>query len=279
MTQPPENELGPHSYERFARLPFNQAIDERLLAMGPRRVGSHTDLATGSGAVIGHCLRLGMYEGASWNATGVDVDSDGLAVAAARFKHLGDHVRFIESGIQEEILGIEPASQDLVTFFNAIHLTDPTLSLREAARIAKPGATLLVSSAYEQSAMPEPAGRMLLSAMITARKTLVAQGFTEFPRTENLMKHSNRDYRDMAEAAGFIDVEIVTHEAQMDRVALKAIFDSRDFAQGVFPAVPLDEAAAALVASIDPMLERFHTDTLPRNYMLLKATRAGLPEE
>lgn len=275
MTQPPEND---HSYEPFARLPFNQAIDERLLAMGPRRVGSHTDLATGSGAVIGHCFRLGMYEGASWNATGVDVDdSDGLAVAAARFKHLGDHVRLIPRDIEQEIPEIPPESQDLVTFFNAIHLTDPILSLREAARIAKPGATLLVSSAYEKSANPEPAGRMLLAAMITARRILKEQGFSDFSRNESLMQYSNDEYKAMAEAAGFTDVEIVTYQAQMDREVLRAIFDSRDFALGAFPAVPLDEAAAALVASIGPMLERFGRETLPRNYMLLKATRAGLP--
>ena len=261
MAQPPEK-LEPHSYERFARLPFNRKIDETLLAMAQGRFKSHTDLATGSGAIIGHCLRLGEYEGETWSATG--------------FASFGNHIRFIQSGIQQEIPGIEPASQELVTVFNAIHLTDPTLTFQEAARIAKPGATLLVSSAYEKSAIPEPAGRMLMIAMRTARKILEEEGFRDFPKAESLLQYSNDDYRYMAEAAGFTDIEIVTLQTQMDREVLEAIFDSRDFALGVFPKVPLDQAAAALIASIDPMLKRFGRETLPRNYMLLKATRADL---
>ena len=84
MAQPPEK-LEPHSYERFARLPFNRKIDETLLAMAQGRFKSHTDLATGSGAIIGHCLRLGEYEGETWSATGVDIDPEGLAIAQARF--------------------------------------------------------------------------------------------------------------------------------------------------------------------------------------------------
>lgn len=274
MTQQAENG---HSYERFARLPFNQAIDEKLLDMAPGQFESHTDLATGSGAVIGHCLRLEKYEGETWNATGVDMDPDGLAVAAAKFAHLGDQVRLIQSGIEQEISQIAPGSQDLVTLFNAIHLTDPTLSLREAARIAKPGATLLVSSAYEKSANPEPAGRMLLTAMAIARRTLKEQGFEDFSRNESLIQYSNDEYKAMAEAAGFTEIEIITHKAQLDREALEAIFNSRNFAQGVYPKVLLDNVAAALVASIDPTLKIFDRKTLPRNYMLLKATRADLP--
>ena len=188
MTQPLE-QLPRHSYEKFARLPFNQKLDEELLAMAPR-IESHTDLATGSGAVIGHCLRLFKYAGTSWNATGVDIDPEGLAVAQAKFASFGDHVRFIKSGIQDKIPGIAPASQDLVTMFNAIHLTNPVLTLGEAARITKPGATLLVSSAYEKSAMPDPAGRMLLTAMIIARKNLVTQGFSDFSR-KSITLYSN----------------------------------------------------------------------------------------
>ena len=274
MTKP--TELDRHSYELFARLPFNQEIDETLLRMAKGRFESHTDLATGYGAVIGHCLRLGMYEGESWLATGVDIDSTGLKAARARFANHGEHVRFIQMGIQQEIPGIKPDSQDFVTMFNAIHLTDPTLSLREATRIARPGAILLVSSAYEKSANPDPAGRMLVKAMTNARRDLREQGFSDFS-TNRVRGYSNDEYKAMAEAAGFKEVEIVTYEAQLDREALAAIFNSRDFAQGVFPNIPLDNVAAALVASIDPMLEYFDRETLPRNYMLLKAIRAGLP--
>ncbi len=275
MTKLAEND---HSYEPFASLPFNQEIDERLLlAMGPSRVESHTDLATGYGAVIGRLLRLGMYEGESWLATGVDIDPAGLEAARKRFATSGNHVRLIQSGVQEEIPGIARASQDLVTMFNAIHLTNPVLTFGEAARMAKPGAILLVSSAYEKSANPDPAGRMLVKAMTNARRSLREQGFSDFS-TNSVTQYSNDEYRAMAEAAGFTDVEIVTHGAQLDREALAAIFNSRDFAQGVFPNIPLDNVAAALVASIDPMLEYFGRETLPRNYMLLKATKAELPQ-
>ena len=113
-----------------------------------------------------------------------EIDKKLLDMAPGRFESHTDLAT--GSGVQEEISGIARASQDLVTMFNAIHLTNPALALREAARIAKPGATLLVSSAYEKSANPDPAVRMLLTAMAIARRNLKAQGFRDFSRNESL---------------------------------------------------------------------------------------------
>jgi ubiquinone/menaquinone biosynthesis C-methylase UbiE len=101
--------------------------------------GMHVlDFACGVGDVS---LNLGRLVGGHGSVTGVDLDPEALAIAAARAKEEGlDHVRFV----QADLGSFEPGIQyDAVTARHIlIHTPDPVALIRRARTFVHPGGIL-----------------------------------------------------------------------------------------------------------------------------------------
>lgn len=277
MTAP--SEARDHSYERFARQPFYQQIDGELIRLAPT-VHTATDLATGTGAIVDHLLELGKLS-EPFRVIGVDTSERDLEIARQKFARFGRSVEFHQGSV-ESMPFIPDESQELITFCNAIHLTNIPEALAEASRIAAPGATLLINSAYEKTTAFPPdtqAKRMMGVLLLMARRTLKEQGIEEFQDPVDLLKFSVDDYRKFVEEAGFTNVKIEIHRVNLDRQAMKAFANYDEFAKGALPGIPVEDSTAALVAAVDPTYDRFNTDVMPRGMMFLTARKPLLQDK
>lgn len=260
-----------HSYEAFAQQPFYRAIDRELVGKAPPNIATAVDIATGTGAIIEDLLDLGKLTEESM-VVGLDINQQGLLIAR---QNLADKPGVHLIRASGELTSIRDGFAELVTIFNSIHLMEPQSVFEEAYRILAPGGLLLVNTAYEKTrATPPETMRFWGLLVVLARKSLKEQhGITDIPPPVELRQHSETDFRQMAEQAGFAEIESSFHTALLDRQALKAICSYGEFASGALPNVQVEPATQALVGVVDSLFERFKIETIPRNWMFLTARK------
>jgi demethylmenaquinone methyltransferase / 2-methoxy-6-polyprenyl-1,4-benzoquinol methylase len=133
--------LGP-TYDRYARLlSFGQ--DPRWRAFLVSRVEAGPDdtvldVASGTAAVA-----IGLVRATGCSVVGVDQSPEMLAAGRRRVEHagLGDRIELREG--RAEALPFEDASFDALTFTYLLrYVDDPAATLRELARVVRPGGTI-----------------------------------------------------------------------------------------------------------------------------------------
>jgi demethylmenaquinone methyltransferase/2-methoxy-6-polyprenyl-1,4-benzoquinol methylase len=168
--------LGP-TYERYARvLSLGQDPRWRRFLVSRVEAGSRDrvlDVATGTGAVAAELLR---QKGCA--VVGVDQSPEMLAVAR---EHLPAAVRLVEASA--ESLPFDDSSFDGLTFTYLLrYVEDPGATLRELARVVRPGGTI----AYLEFAVPQglwlPLWRAYVGALLPAAGRLVSPGWHEVGR-------------------------------------------------------------------------------------------------
>lgn len=126
--------LGP-TYDRVgAALSFGQDPRWRRLLVSrlPNDGGEVLDVATGTGLVAKALVERG------FRVTGVDQSPEMLALARQRF---GERVEFVEASADE--LPFADRSFDHLTFTYLLrYVDDPAATLRELARVVRPGGTV-----------------------------------------------------------------------------------------------------------------------------------------
>jgi 2-polyprenyl-6-hydroxyphenyl methylase/3-demethylubiquinone-9 3-methyltransferase len=102
--------------------------------------GALLDVGCGAGALTDVCHQLG------WNATGVDVSADGLALGRTRFPG----VRFVEGSAYDDLAAFAPPGGfDVVISSEVIeHLYRPALMLERTYDALRPGGRLLITTPY-----------------------------------------------------------------------------------------------------------------------------------
>lgn len=81
------------------------------------------------------------------SVSGIDLTTDGIAIAEERAKKEGLKAHFYQGTIEEQIRGFEDHSFDVVTMFEVIeHVKDVQEILRLIDRVLKPGGSVLVST-------------------------------------------------------------------------------------------------------------------------------------
>lgn len=266
------------SYESFSQRPFYKELNMRFLKLDAPEVNTMTDFATGTGAIVEHMIELGKLK-TPFIAIGIDIDENELEIARAR---LSDYNLEQGSDIiifkNESVLATDlpDSSQELVTFFNSIHLIDePVKALQEAARILVPGGTILINTAYEKEwGYPPETDAQNQWKMVTAMaRRILREKYSEIDSPEDRFKNSANDYLRWLGEAGFTNIVMRKEVANMDRDDMKAILGYRDFARGTFPNIPLEDAASASVAAVDPAFERKKTDYFQRGWYSFRATK------
>lgn len=116
------------------------AIEAALLEALPARMGALLDIGTGTGRL------LELVAPRAERALGVDMSRDMLALARARLAERGLADRAAVRQADMYRLPFADASFDAVALQMVLHYAeDPAAALAEAARVLKPGATLLVA--------------------------------------------------------------------------------------------------------------------------------------
>lgn len=115
-----------------------EAIDAALLDALPARVGRLLDIGCGTGGL------LERVAGRIEEGVGVDASRDMLALARTRLAERGlSHIAVRQADMYR--LPIADASFDAVTLQMVLHYAeDPAVALAEAARVLRPGGTLLI---------------------------------------------------------------------------------------------------------------------------------------
>lgn len=264
-----ERVTGDHTYKEFSERPFYIEMN-RYTVNKARGASKIVDLASGTGAIITELIEQGKAR-PPFTILGVDLDFDGLLTIKETFK--GSNVFPIRASGEQ--IPVANNWAELVTACNSIHLMDPKKVFAEAYRVLRPGGMMVLNSAYEKSKGygDTISKRFLGMAVLEARRALAEKGFTDIPPPIDLMKYTEDDYRKMAENARFANVETEIRLAEMDRDDIEAIFSYREFAEGSLPGVPFKIARDALVARIDPNLERFKTKTVKRNWLIMTAVK------
>lgn len=134
-------EAAADEWHALRRLHQPEALVEAHLvkAVAGREFGLHIDLGSGTGRMIE------LFAPQVRRAEGVDSSRKMLALARARLDNTGSGQASVR---QADILGLpyEDKCADLVTIHQVLHyLPEPQAAIKEAARILKPGATLLIA--------------------------------------------------------------------------------------------------------------------------------------
>lgn len=169
--------LGP-TYDRYARL-LSLGQDPRwrrflVSCVGARPEHTVLDVATGTGAVA---IELVRQHGCS--VVGLDQSREMLAEARRR---VPERVRLVEGDAAQ--LPFPDASFDHLTFTYLLrYVDDPGATLRELARVVRPGGTV---AGLEFGIPPKPAARALwevyVRAVLPAAGRLVSQAWWEVGR-------------------------------------------------------------------------------------------------
>jgi demethylmenaquinone methyltransferase/2-methoxy-6-polyprenyl-1,4-benzoquinol methylase len=163
--------LGP-SYDRVgATLSFGQDPRWRrfLVERLPRDGGHVVDVATGTGLVAAELLQRG------FEVTGVDQSAQMLEGARRRF---GPRIELVESSA--ETLPFGDASFDHLTVTYLLrYVDDPAATLRELARVVRPGGTVASLEFGVPSGLARPAWELYVRAGLPLAGRMLRNGWKE----------------------------------------------------------------------------------------------------
>jgi demethylmenaquinone methyltransferase/2-methoxy-6-polyprenyl-1,4-benzoquinol methylase len=168
--------LGP-SYERYARL-LSLGQDPRWRRFLVSRVdvgsaGRVLDVATGTGAVAAELIR---QKGCA--VVGLDQSPEMLAVAR---KHLPATVRLVEASAEQ--VPFEDESFDGLTFTYLLrYVDDPGATLRELARVVRPGGTIASLEFAVPRGLWRPLWRVYVDAVLPTAGRALSAGWHEVGR-------------------------------------------------------------------------------------------------
>jgi demethylmenaquinone methyltransferase/2-methoxy-6-polyprenyl-1,4-benzoquinol methylase len=163
-------QLGP-SYDRVgAALSFGQDPLWRRFLVSRLRPGGHVlDVATGTGLVASELLRRG------FQVTGLDQSPDMLEVARERF---GDGVELVQASA-EDMPFEDDAFDHLTVTYLLRYVDDPAATMRELARVVRPGG---VVASLEFGVPPgplQPLWRLYVGAGIPLASRVLPNGWRE----------------------------------------------------------------------------------------------------
>lgn len=271
---------GRHSYEDFTQRPFYKKINRETISLAPAGIRSVLDIATGTGGIIDILLE---EKKINYFDTIHGIDLDGAALVEAKKKFDERKYPLSMGGItfgkaSAESTGEISNMYNLVTFCNAIHLTDVPNSLIEAYRVLEPGGTFLSNSAFVDGVGYPTSEAEILWRSLGAGAIRKSMKIGHRPeKNTDFVNHTVEDYKMFAVNAGFMDVNTSIIEARMDMDDVLAICHYDEFAKGVLKGVPLHIAHAVLSDTAKEIFARLEKEgkeaVFPRNWMVLSAKK------
>lgn len=265
------------SLEKFARHPFYQEVNRRLVSLTQLEPGGHVvDLGAGTGAVT---RMLAEQIACEHNGEVIAVEPSESAIEVARrnLENLTDVVIRWVQGSAEMLSQLVKKPVDAVFFCNAIHLVhEKAAVLQEINYTLRDKGTFSFNTSFYQGAEPEEAERFYKRWMMRALRFLKENHgvLPERTKVEARLRLTEDEYISLLKQNGFKvrDREVVT--VQMPLESFEDISEYSLWIEGVLPGVPLDIGAEALKHGAREAFQELGLTTSPRNWLLVVANRA-----
>jgi ubiquinone/menaquinone biosynthesis C-methylase UbiE len=262
--------------ERFARQPFYQEVNRRLVALTGLHRGQHVvDLGAGTGAVT----RLLVEQIGSPESEVIAVEPSETALEAARrnLENIGDAmVRFVQGGA-EKLSQIVKKPVDAIFFCNAIHLVpEKERVLTEIKQTLREDGTFSFNTTFYDGAEPPESAQFYRKWMMRALRALKTEYnmMPEKTRVEARHRLTEEEYVRLLEDNGF---KIRSKEVVRVQLPLGSFEDISHYSlwiEGVLPGVPLEAGRESLIAGAREAFRELGLKTSPRNWLLVVASRA-----
>ncbi|HEV8574839.1 MAG TPA: methyltransferase domain-containing protein [Dehalococcoidia bacterium] len=262
--------------EKFARHPFYQEVNRRLVALtGLTRGQSVVDLGAGTGAVTRLLVeQVGCPE---TEVIAVEPSESALDAARRNMENIGDAVvRFVQGGA-ERLSQVVKKPVDAIFFCNAIHLVpEKEQVLQEIQRTLRADGTFSFNTSFYDGAEPPEAEQFYRKWMMRALRALKTRYGMMPERTRAEARHrlTEDEYVRLLEGNGFRirNKEVVT--VQMPLGGFEDISRYSLWIEGVLPGVPLEAGRESLIAGAREAFKELGLKTSPRNWLLIVANRA-----
>lgn len=264
--------------EKFARHPFYQEVNRRLVALTGLRKGQRVvDLGAGTGAVT-RLLAEEVASGPGAEVIAVEPSETALEVAKRNLENFsGAVIRFIQGGA-ERLSDLVRKPVDAIFFCNAIHLVrEKEQVLAEVRKTLREGGTFSFNTSFYDGAEPPEAEQFYRRWMMKALRALKSR-YGLMPektvKAEARVRLSEGEYVRLLEENGFRirNKEVVT--VQMPLSGFEAISEYSLWIEGVLPGVPLAEGRDALKQGAREAFQELGLRLSPRNWLLVVANRA-----
>lgn len=269
------------SYRWFARskVVMEEADLPALRWAIQEKVHKVADIGSGPAVVVEHLIKEGILQD-PFTALAVDPDRHELRVGRKDlmdYQTYENYIHFIQA--VAEHIPLTDRSQELVTCLNTIHLTDAKETIAEMYRIAQPGASILITTAYDpdygylrDECEDDEIHKLWQLPAKKALKYLMKQGL----RPESAVRpdgYREEELKEMLENVGFDYVQSMRKRVEFDEEAFKNIHIYDGYASNVFPGVDIRKAREALTYGCEEVFKANPVRTYPRGYVYLKATR------
>lgn len=277
-TAAPQGEAPGFTLEKFARHPFYQEVNRRLVALTGLRKGQRVvDLGAGTGAVT-RLLAEEVATGPGAEVIAVEPSQTALEVARRNLENFsGAVIRFIQGGA-ERLSELVRKPVDAIFFCNAIHLVrEKERVLAEVRKTLREGGTFSFNTSFYDGAEPPEAEQFYRRWMMKALRALKSR-YGLMPeksvKVEARVRLTEEEYLKLLEESGFRvrNKEVVT--VQMPLSGFEAISEYSLWIEGVLPGVPLAEGRDALKQGAREAFEELGLKLSPRNWLLVVASRA-----
>lgn len=277
-TAAPQEDAPGFTLEKFARHPFYQEVNRRLVALTGLRKGERVvDLGAGTGAVT-RLLAEEVASGPGAEVIAVEPSETALEVAKRNLENFsGAVIRFIQGGA-ERLSDLVRKPVDAIFFCNAIHLVrEKERVLAEVRKTLREGGTFSFNTSFYDGAEPPEAEQFYRRWMMKALRALKSR-YGLMPqksvKVEARVRLSEGEYVRLLEENGFRirNKEVVT--VQMPLSGFEAISEYSLWIEGVLPGVPLAEGRDALKQGAREAFQELGLHLSPRNWLLVVANRA-----
>ena len=263
--------------EKFARHPFYQEVNRRLVALTGLHPGQRViDLGAGTGAVT-RLLAEQVASAPKAEVIAVEPSDTAIEVARRNLENFsGAIVRFVQGGAERLSLLVK-RPVDAIFFCNAIHLVrEKDEVLQEIKRTLREDGTFSFNTSFYLGAEPPEAEQFYRRWMMRALRVLKTRYgiMPERTKVEARQRLTQEQYTQLLEDNGFRirNQEVMT--VQMPLGGFEDISKYSLWIEGVLPGVPLEAGRDSLIEGARQAFRELGLKTSPRNWLLVVASRA-----
>jgi ubiquinone/menaquinone biosynthesis C-methylase UbiE len=265
--------------DRFARHPFYQEVNRRLVSLTNLTKGQHVvDLGAGTGAVT-RMLAEQVGDADTPEAEVIAVEPSETALDAARrnLESFGDAVvRFVQGGA-EKLSQLVKRPVDAIFFCNAIHLVaEKERVLQEIKQTLREDGTFSFNTSFYHGAEPPEAEQFYRRWMMRALRALKTNYglMPERTKVQARVRLTEDEYVKLLEENGFSILRKEVMTVQMPLGGFEDISRYSLWIEGVLPGVPLEAGRDSLIEGAREAFRELGLKTSPRNWLLVVAARA-----